>query len=909
MTIKPHVIQKEALRALRKARAISKKKKALNVMPSGIGKTHLAAFDTKRAKAQRILYIAHRREILEQAESIFKEVYGYDPKDKTHTGFIMGYKKEFDKPIIFATIQTLSRTPTTLEKLAEIHFDYTIIDEYHHVAADSYLNALDALQTRFLLGLTATPYRLDGKDIFQHVGHNLTYSMELEEGIKRGELVPFYYHALNDNIDYSDIYWNGHQYRENDLNKKLIIDKRDAQIIEEYEKSIAPTKRRTMIFCVSVKHADRMSAKLCKRGIRVEALTHHTPIIERRRIVANFRAGLFDVLCVRDIFNEGVDFPEVSAIMFLRPTFSRTVFFQQLGRGLRKSPQTGKKDVTVFDFVSNYHNAYKITEWLSQAQQTDKPAREQKPEYHHSVPLVYFDKRVMDIFRLQKKERDYMIQLLIENYHKVKDALGRSPTHFDFQVNKGLSRFSYSTYIRYFGSMEAILKASGAYVPRPTREEVKADYMQVLNEILESSDPNARKEYAMFVKPTKKWILKIHKYHGNIGKLNRYWIDYYWRSYTEFLVELGLVPVGSTPPFFHTKETLIENYRNLYNKLGRVPYTKELNNAKLSDVSVSAYKRLFGGWTNFLNEMKADPPFRRTKAVSHAKYTRQDIIDVYHKAKEARGDGTTPTELDIKYIGGNIAKPISREFGGMHQLIDHCEHHTTAATKGTRTNKCMRCGILFSTRGTAMLAYCSQKCRQERQNEYHWTRYKERILPEANRIKQELAQKALQKFYALPLLSREAINILKHRSHRYTHYTIAERRRLGLDVDDSNLEKPKLPVLNHEMHCVTCDKHIWVDHRHRKYCSVECERETQLKRMRIPPSEGGTWQNRQTRRSAIKRILKTKGHIECSICHSTHSYGQVKGAPPKWYYVQEKGTFQCGRCYARERYRRSHNLA
>lgn len=400
LKIRPHKIQRQALAALESARKISSHAKALTVLPSGMGKTHLTAFDANKVGAKRILFIAHRLEIIEQAESIFASVYGIN-KGRWNTGIVSYKKKDYDCQMIFATVQTLSR-PKVLEEIAKIQFDYVALDEYHHSAAKTYQRVLNALQTKLLHGFTATPFRQDNKDILGSVNNNLVYSMDLEAGIKSKQLVPFYYHGLYDNVDYSDIKWNGYKYKEKDLNKKLIIDKRDNQIIEEYKNSIHPTRRLTLMFCVSVKHAHRMAAKLESNGIVAKSLTYETPIPIRHQITSDFRTGKIDVLCVRDIFNEGVDFPECSAIMLLRPTMSRTVFYQQLGRGLRKAE--GKKNVLIYDFVSNYKNAYRIKEWLGFAKQTtSKYVSIQKPEYHYNVPTVYFDKTVIEIFKVQNR--------------------------------------------------------------------------------------------------------------------------------------------------------------------------------------------------------------------------------------------------------------------------------------------------------------------------------------------------------------------------------------------------------------------------------------------------------------------------------------------------------------------------
>lgn len=431
--------QKPILEQLAKDR---KKGKTLVVIPSGAGKTYVAAFDTKQALAKSVLYIAHRNEILQQALEIFKAV--HDLKENQY-GFLDQDSKDYDKPFIFASNQTLAKKKS-MDRVLDRKWDYVIIDEFHHIPASTYQKILGAVDYKFLLGLTATPFRLDNKEIEKYVDNNISYWIDLEAGIKEGILVPFLYNGFYDNIDYSDIEWLGYKYRETDLNKKLLIDKRDNQIVAEFKNYLID--KSTIGFCVSVKHCERITNKFNDNGIKARYIIYNTPLQERKEIVEAFRRKEFQVLFVRDVFNEGVDFPFVEGLLFLRPTWSKTVFFQQIGRGLRKTE--GKTAVTILDFIGNYHNAFKINDWLGFAEKSKESLfhKPTKPLYKHNVPVVYFDKILIDLFEYQRRmAMPVTPEALKEEYFRMKKILGRNPISTDFTPKgliKNLKKFGYA---------------------------------------------------------------------------------------------------------------------------------------------------------------------------------------------------------------------------------------------------------------------------------------------------------------------------------------------------------------------------------------------------------------------------------------------------------------------------------
>lgn len=368
--LRPHLIQTEALAALKTSR-LDGHTRALVVLPTGMGKTYLAAFDA-RSVGGRVLFVVHNNEILEQAANAFAAVF-----PDAQIGYFHGTVKEPDADIVCGNVFSL-HTNALRRHFAPDAFDYIVIDEFHHSAAYSYQPIREYFAPRFLLGLTATPSRTDKQDILEYLDNHIAYSLDTPSAIERGLLVPFQYYAFRDDIDYSTIRHNGFRYSVNDLNRLLIIEQRDEAILEKY---LSHGHSKAIGFCVSIEHAERMAAFFSDRGIPAVAVHSKLRKQERAERVAGFRAGKVTVVFVRDVFNEGVDFPDVQTLMFLRPTESRIIFIQQLGRGLRLAPE--KQSVTVLDFIGNYQGAANIFQYLedSGAPNTET-ARGNKPVLH-----------------------------------------------------------------------------------------------------------------------------------------------------------------------------------------------------------------------------------------------------------------------------------------------------------------------------------------------------------------------------------------------------------------------------------------------------------------------------------------------------------------------------------------------
>lgn len=358
-SIRPHLVQTEALNALSEARAVGAKR-GLVVLPTGLGKTYLAAFDAAKFSG-RILFVVHNNEILQQACSTFQRVM----PDRS-AGLFNGTQRDAKSHVVCANVYSLHRR--NLKEFFTNHdFDYIIIDEFHHAAARSYRELLAYFNPMFTLGLTATPVRTDEQDVIALLDRNVVYSLDAGTAIERGFLVPFNYTAFRDDIDYSRIHHNGFRYDVADLNRALIIEKRDEAIYKRY---VEDGKEKAIGFCVSIEHANRMAEYFTGRGIAAVSVHSLLPKLVRDRAISDFRDNRLAVVFVRDMFNEGVDFPDVRTLMFLRPTESRLIFMQQLGRGLRLSPRKG--EVKVLDFIGNYRGAEHVYSYLARVAAPDQ---------------------------------------------------------------------------------------------------------------------------------------------------------------------------------------------------------------------------------------------------------------------------------------------------------------------------------------------------------------------------------------------------------------------------------------------------------------------------------------------------------------------------------------------------------
>jgi superfamily II DNA or RNA helicase/HKD family nuclease len=338
----PNIVQSDALEILKSERELGLKK-GLVVLATGLGKTFLSALDAKQFKANKVLFVAHREEILKQSLISYKRVM----PEKT-CGLYQAGNKDILSDFIFASIQTLGK-PENLAQFKPDHFDYIVVDEFHHVGAKSYKNLVDYFKPKFFLGLTATPNRSDNIDILQYCGNNEIYRKDLIDGIDLELLCNFEYHGINDKfVDYTKITWRNKKFDLSELDESLNSDARTSYIYEKWE---SLKQSRTLGFCSTIKHCDHMSAYFNAKGYKTVAV-HSQSAVNREDAINKLKGGEIDVLFTVDLFNEGVDIPEIDTLLMARPTESKIIFIQQLGRGLRL--HSNKNLVMVIDFIGNH---------------------------------------------------------------------------------------------------------------------------------------------------------------------------------------------------------------------------------------------------------------------------------------------------------------------------------------------------------------------------------------------------------------------------------------------------------------------------------------------------------------------------------------------------------------------------
>jgi superfamily II DNA or RNA helicase len=342
----PHAIQVEALAALRAAWADGAAR-GLVVLATGLGKTLLAAFAARAMGAQRVLFLAHRDEILRQGRRAFERVL-----PERSSGLFIGPRRDRGAELLFATVQTIGREEH-LASFSRDHFDLVIIDEFHHAAAPSYRRLIEHFTPRFMLGLTATPERSDGAELLALCGDRLIHRAGLIEGIARKRLVPFTYRGIRDPIDYSAIPWRRGKFDPRQLDQALTRGDHAAQALSEYRRHAGDAPRRGLWFCASIAHAEFIAAYLTAHGVAAAAV-HSQGGAPRSESLRRLAAGELQAIAAVDVFNEGVDVPDVDVVVLLRPTESRIVFLQQIGRGLRLPERSQKQALLILDFIGNH---------------------------------------------------------------------------------------------------------------------------------------------------------------------------------------------------------------------------------------------------------------------------------------------------------------------------------------------------------------------------------------------------------------------------------------------------------------------------------------------------------------------------------------------------------------------------
>ena len=435
MDITPYSYQQEILDKLEAERKVRGYNRNLVVAATGTGKTVISALDYKRFRKQnpdkpcRLLFVAHREEILKQSIYTFRAVL----KDANFGEMFVGSYKPESIDNLFISIQTFNSQDFTAKTTKEF-YDYIIVDEFHHAAAPTYQKLLAYYQPRILLGLTATPERMDGKSVLPYFNNRIAAEIRLPEAIDRKLLCPFQYFGVTDTVDLDTLKWSAGGYDKGELSKiytisGAIANRRADLVVSALLKYVTDIDDVKGIgFCVSIEHAEFMSRYFNNHGIPSMFLTGHSPDEERKAAKQRLVAGEVRFIFVVDIYNEGVDIPEVNTVLFLRPTESLTVFLQQLGRGLRLAED--KECLTVLDFIGQANKKYNFEDkFATLLSNTTRSVTREIKDGFVSVPKGCY-------IQLEKKAAKYILDNIRASYGNTAGLISRAAS---FEEDTGLA--------------------------------------------------------------------------------------------------------------------------------------------------------------------------------------------------------------------------------------------------------------------------------------------------------------------------------------------------------------------------------------------------------------------------------------------------------------------------------------
>ena len=407
--------QQEALRNLQVMRE-NKESIALLYQATGTGKTITAVMDAKSVGG-RTLFVAHTMELVNQVYQTFQALW-----KGASVGKFADSVKELDKDIVCGSIQSIA---LNLDMFKEDDFDYIIIDEAHHATADTYQKVLAYFKPKFLLGLTATPERADDTNILE-IFKNTAHKLDIRTAVEIGALVDVRCIRIHTNIDMTQVRFNSVQYNVRDLDVKICVTERNALIVKTWLDYVKD--KRTVVFCASVKHAEQIAAIFKEKGVSAEAVSGSMKTSERNELLAKFAKGELKVLCACDLLNEGWDCPETEVLFMARPTMSKVLYTQQLGRGMRLSE--GKEYLMVFDFVDNagqynapysLHRLFRLKDYRAgglvlgkkgeREAENDLYAKGERPDAVIDYPVDATDYEVVDIFNWQEEAAGMISQM------------------------------------------------------------------------------------------------------------------------------------------------------------------------------------------------------------------------------------------------------------------------------------------------------------------------------------------------------------------------------------------------------------------------------------------------------------------------------------------------------------------
>lgn len=477
MDITPYSYQQEILDKLEAERKVRGYHRNLVVAATGTGKTVISALDYKRFRKQnpdkpcRLLFVAHREEILKQSMYTFRAVL----KDANFGEMFVGNYKPESIDNLFISIQTFNSQDFTAKTTKEF-YDYIIVDEFHHAAAPTYQKLLAYYTPRILLGLTATPERMDGKSVLPYFNNRIAAEIRLPEAIDRKLLCPFQYFGVTDTVDLDTLKWSAGGYDKGELSKIYTLSgamaNRRADLVVsallKYVTDINDVKG--LGFCVSIEHAEFMSRYFNSHGIPSMYLTGHSPDEERKAAKQRLVAGEVRFIFVVDIYNEGVDIPEVNTVLFLRPTESLTVFLQQLGRGLRLAED--KECLTVLDFIGQANKKYNFEDkFAALLSNTTRSVTREIKDGFVSVPKGCY-------IQLEKKAAKYILDNIRASYGNTAGLVSRVAT---FEDDTGLE-LTLANFLDYYHLDPRAIYKFSSFSRICARADVIEDFEEPLEE-------------------------------------------------------------------------------------------------------------------------------------------------------------------------------------------------------------------------------------------------------------------------------------------------------------------------------------------------------------------------------------------------------------------------------------------
>lgn len=540
LDVRPYHYQQEILETLQAEREILNHNKNLVVAATGVGKTVISAFDYKnfvrenKGKVNRLLFIAHREDILVQSMKTFRTIL----RDRNFGGLYTGNYTPDNIDHVFMTIQTFNS-----KKFDEIttsdFYDFIIVDEFHHASAKSYQKLLMHYQPKILLGLTATPERMDGKDVLEYFDGRISTEMRLGEAIDRKLLTPFQYFCVSDELDLSKLKWSRGGYDTNELTNILTLDKVNANrradlVIRSLHDYISDLDEVIGLgFCVSIEHAEFMANYFNEKNIPSVAISSKCSVEERESARLGLVNGIYKFAFVVDLYNEGVDIPEINTILFLRPTDSITVFLQQLGRGLRLSEN--KECLTVLDYVGQAHKNYNFYEKFS----TISKSKGKVLESEIKSGFITLPKGCH--IHMEKQAKEYILKN-INSFIYNKNTITNKIKSFSIESDKELNLLNFIEF--YNITLKDVYKTKNTFARLCVNANVKEDFVCDDEKMLSTAMIRLNNVDSPRLLRFWKNTLENFKKHNTISKFNneeeKMILMLHYTLFTKSPIELGI---------------------------------------------------------------------------------------------------------------------------------------------------------------------------------------------------------------------------------------------------------------------------------------------------------------------------------------------------------------------------------